>query len=272
VTADLVSKVPNSIIPLINSNPHYAYTICLNKLYNVPIFDRSGGFSRRANISWSAKIGRGCQIQSGVYIGKNVVIGDNCKICANAVINDNCKIGSDSYIGSNATISYTNIGKECVIHNGACIGQDGFGFAHDKMFNYKVPQIGRVIISDYVEIGANTCIDRGALDDTVIGTNTKIDNLIQIAHGVKIGAGCFFAACTGIAGSCEIGNFVQCGGHSAIAGHIKIADGVQIAAHSGVAKSIEEPMSRWGGSPALPAIKWHRLHLMQEKMVNKNGK
>jgi UDP-3-O-[3-hydroxymyristoyl] glucosamine N-acyltransferase len=271
VPADMVSRVPSGTIPLVSDNPHYSYTQCLNALYSVPIFEKKCGISRKANISWSAKIGKNVEIQAGVFIGERVVIGDGCKICANAVIHHDCIIGDDTYIGSNATISYTNVGRECVIHNNACIGQDGFGFAHDKMFNHKVPQMGRVIVSEYVEIGASTCIDRGALDDTVIGTNSKLDNQLQIAHGVKIGAGCFLAACTGIAGSAQIGNFVQIGGHSAIAGHISIADGVQIAAHSGVAKSIEEPMTQWGGAPAMPAIKWHRLHFMMEKMLDKKG-
>ncbi|GMO60506.1 MAG: UDP-3-O-(3-hydroxymyristoyl)glucosamine N-acyltransferase [Rickettsiales bacterium] len=266
---DMLDKVPKNTIPLVSDNPHYAYTQLLDAMFQVPIFEISGGLARKSNIAWSAKIGKGCQIQAGAFIGKNVVIGNNCKICANAVIHDNCIIGNDTYIGSNATIQYTNIGKECVIHNGACIGQCGFGFAHDKAFNYKIPQIGKVVIGDYVEIGANTCIDRGALDDTTIGNNTKIDNLLQIAHGVKIGAGCFFAACTGIAGSAEIGNYVQIGGHSAIAGHIRIADGVIIAAHSGVIDSIDEPASIWGGAPALPHIQWKREQIMIRKLGRK---
>jgi UDP-3-O-[3-hydroxymyristoyl] glucosamine N-acyltransferase len=266
VPEEFKEVVPSDTLVLVNDNPHYAYTLCLQNLYDIPSFNIKRGFSKRANISWSAKIGRNCEIQAGAYIGKNVVIGDNCKICVNAVIYDNCVIGDGTYIGSNATIAYAIIGKECVIHNGANIGQDGFGFVHDKMFNYKVPQIGKVIIGDYVEIGSCTCIDRGALDDTTIGTNTKIDNLNQIAHGVKIGAGCFIAGHCGIAGSTKIGNFVQCGGHTGMAGHIEIADGVQIAGHSGVAKSILEAGAKYGGSPAVPYMEWHRQHLTLEKM------
>ncbi|MDR2526972.1 MAG: UDP-3-O-(3-hydroxymyristoyl)glucosamine N-acyltransferase, partial [Rickettsiales bacterium] len=268
-TENIAHQVPKNTIPLINSNPHYAYTIVLQNMYKIPSFEIKKGFSRRSNISWSAKIGKNCEIQPGVYIGKNVVIGDNCKICSNAVIHNDCIIGNDTYIGSNAVISYANIGKECVIHNNSSIGQDGFGFVNEKFFNYKVPQIGKVIIGDYVEIGSSTCVDRGALEDTVIGNNTKIDNLCQIAHGVKIGSGCFFAACTGIAGSAEIGNYVQVGGYSAIAGHIKIADGVQIAALSGIAQSIKEPMTQWCGIPALPAIKWKRMQFAMQKQFCK---
>lgn len=268
VDRKMFDKVPKDTVALINENPHFAYTMCLEAMYKVPVLKRSGGISRKAHIAWSAKIGKHVEIQDGAYIDKNVEIGDNCKICAGAVIYHNCKIGDNTFIGANSVISYTNIGKECIIHNGAMIGQDGFGFVHNKMFNFKIPQIGRVIISDYVEIGANTCIDRGALDDTIIGTNSKIDNLVQIGHGVKIGAGTFVAGGVGIAGSTEIGNFVQLGGKVGVAGHIKIADGVQIAGNSGIAKSIEKPMSAWGGSPALPVVKWHKLNILLEKMVD----
>jgi UDP-3-O-[3-hydroxymyristoyl] glucosamine N-acyltransferase len=269
ITKDLADRVPRGTIALVHENPHFAYTICLEAMYILPTFQIKRGISRKAHIAWSAKIGKNCEIQDGVYIDKGVVIGDNCKICANAVIYHNCKIGDSSYIGANTTISYANIGKNTVIQNGAQIGQCGFGFVHHKMFNFKVPQIGRVIIGDHVEIGACTCIDRGAIEDTIIGPNTKIDNLVQIAHGVKVGAGTFIASGAGIAGSTEIGNFVQLGGKVAIAGHLKIADAVQIAAASGVAKNITEPKSNWGGAPAMPIRKWHRLNVILENMVDK---
>ena len=228
----MLDKVPEGTVALINENPHFAYMLCLETMYNVPVFNRKGGISRKAHIAWSAKIGKNVEIQDGAYIDKNVVIGDNCKICANAVIYHDCKIGENTFIGANAVISYANIGKNCIIHNGAMIGQDGFGFVHHKMFNFKIPQIGKVVVGDHVEIGANTCIDRG------------------------------------IAGSTEIGNFVQLGGKVGLAGHIKIADGVQIAGNSGIAQSIDKPMSAWGGSPALPVRKWHKLNILLEKMIN----
>lgn len=268
VEKKLADKVPEGTVAIINENPHFAYTMCLEAMYEVPIFNVNAGISRNAHIAWSAKIGKNVEIQDGAYIDKNVVIGDNCKICANAVIYHDCKIGDNTFIGANSTISYANIGKNCIIHNGAMIGQDGFGFVHHKMFNFKIPQIGKVVIGDYVEIGANTCIDRGALDDTIIGANAKIDNLVQIGHAVKIGMGTFIAGGAGIAGSAEVGNFVQLGGKVGVAGHIKIADGVQVAGNSGIAQTIDKPMSAWGGSPAMPARKWHKLSILLEKMVN----
>lgn len=271
VEESMVDKVPQNTVALIHENPHFAYMLCLQAMFRVPMFDVNPGLSGRTYIAWSAKIGKNVEVQDGAYIDKNVVIGNNCKICAGAVIYHDCVIGDNTYIGANSTIMYAHIGKDCIIHNGAQIGQCGFGFVHNKMFNFKVPQIGRVIIGDYVEIGANTCVDRGALEDTIIEPNAKIDNLVQIAHGVKIGAGSFIASGVGIAGSTEIGKFVQMGGKTGIAGHLKIADGVQIAGNSGVAKDIDKPMSSWGGSPAMPVRKWHKQTILLEQMVEKKG-
>ena len=273
VEEKFVDKVPQNTVAIINKNPHVCYTLCLETMFIVPIFWKNYGISRKATIAWSAKIGKKCEVQAGAFIGKNVVIGENCKICANAVINDNCIIGDGTYIGSNSVIMCSKIGKGCVIHNGAMIGQCGFGFAPDieaKMI-YKIPQLGRVIINDYVEVGANSCIDRGAFEDTIIGMGTKIDNLVHIAHNVKVGMGCFFASGVGIAGSTEIGNIVQLGGKVGIAGHLKIADGVEIAGNSGIAKSIDKPYTKWGGSPALPQRDWHRSHLIITELI-KNRK
>lgn len=272
VEKSLADKVPSGIVALIHENPHFAYMLCLQAMYLVPIFEINAGISRKAHIAWSTKIGKNVEIQDGAYIDKNVVIGNNCKICAGAVIYHDCVIGDNTYIGANATIMYTNVGKECIIHNGAKIGQCGFGFVHNKMFNFKIPQIGRVMIGDYVEIGANTCIDRGALEDTIIEPMVKIDNLVQVGHGDKIGAGSFLCGQVGIAGSTEIGKFCQLGGKVGVANSLKIADGVQIAGNSGVAKDIKEPKSAWGGSPAMPAMKWHKMHIKLEKMMeNKKG-
>lgn len=267
VTRDIMEKVPEGIIPIVTKNPHFAYTQCLSAMIGEPLYYVKPGISRKANIARSAKIGKCVEIQSGAYIGKNVQIGKGCKICANAVINDDCIIGDNTFIGPNATISFALIGKECIINNGAQIGQSGFGFAHHEMFNHRIPQVGKVVIGDFVEIGSCTCVDRGAFDDTVIGANTKIDNLVQIAHGVKVGMGTFIAGCACIAGSTEVGRFVQLGGNSSVAGHLKIADAVQIAGHSGIAKTITEPKTIWGGAPAMPDRRWKRLIILQEKMV-----
>ncbi len=264
--------IPKNTIAIVVDNPHYSYCIFLNEMYFIPLFLINSGISEKANIDETAKIGKNVEIQPGVFIGENVVIGDNCKICANAVINHNCSIGDNSYIGANTTISYAEIGNNTIIQNGVNIGQCGFGFAHNAGFNYKIPQLGIVKIGNNVEIGASTCIDRGALENTVIEDNTKIDNLVQIAHGVKVGKGCFFASQAGISGSTKIGNFVQLGGQTGIVGHLTIGDMVQAAGQSGIASNIEKGMIV-GGSPAIPIKDWHRSSIIIKKLINnKKGK
>lgn len=259
--------LPKTTLAIVVKNPHYIYTKVLNVLFKVPQFVVNPNISKKANISKDAVIGENVEIQDGVYIGSNVKIGDGCKICANAVLN-NCIIDKNTFIGSNACVSYAEIGQDCVIQNNSSIGQCGFGFSYNDGFNYKIPQLGIVKIGNYVEIGASSCIDRGAITDTVVGDCTKIDNLVHIAHGVKIGRCCFFAGGTVVAGSVEFGNFVQVGGHSAINGHIKIGDGVTIAGHSGVAKSVA-PMEKIGGYPAMKLMDWERMMLRLSKLMKK---
>lgn len=259
--------LPKSTIAIVVKNPHYIYTKVLNTFFKIPQFVVNPHISKRANINKKAVIGENVEIQDGVYIGSNVKIGDGCKICANAVLN-NCIIDKSTFIGANACVSYAEIGQNCIIQNNSSVGQCGFGFSYNNGFNYKIPQIGIVKIGNYVEIGASSCIDRGAITDTIIGDCTKIDNLVHIGHGVKVGKCCFFAGGTVVAGSTEFGNFVQIGGHSAINGHIKIGDGVTIAGHSGVVKNIA-PMEKVGGYPAMKLIEWERMMLKLSNLMRK---
>ena len=156
------------------------------------------------------------------------------------------RIGRDCSIGATVTVSHALIGDRVIIHPGVRIGQDGFGFAMGPQGHLKVPQIGRVIIQDDVEIGANSTIDRGANRDTVIGEGTKIDNLVQIAHNVVIGRHCVIVAQVGISGSTTLGDFVALGGQVGVTGHLRIGAGAQIAATSGVMSDVP-PGARWGG-------------------------
>lgn len=273
-TEKVAEKAPSSMIVLVHPNPYFAYTLVVRSLYEVPIFKNHGrGISKDALVHKSARIGKNVEVLPGAYIGENVFIGDNCKICANVVIEHNCIIGENSYIGAGATIAYAEIGNHAIIHQGARIGQCGFGFAPDPSTgtNLKIPQLGIVKIGDHVEIGANTCIDRGALENTKIGNHTKIDNLVQVAHGAQIGQGTFIAGCAAIAGSAKIGNYTLIGGNASIAGHISIGSMVQVAGNSGVMKNIED-RSIIGGSPSMPIRQWHKVNTMLMKMSSPKKK
>ena len=262
-------QLPETTIGLIHSNPYFAYSQITAEFYGYKEKVDNNLISPKASIEESASIGSNCKIMPGVYIGKNVKIGDNCYIGANSVITDNCQIGSNSIIHCSVVLSYCQIGNNAIIHNGAKIGQDGFGFAHNKGVNHKILQLGLVIIGNDVEIGANSCIDRGAIEDTIIDDGVKIDNLVQIGHGVKIGQGTVLCGCSAIAGSARIGKFVQIGGGALINGHITIGDGAKIAGGSGVAKSVA-PMQSVGGSPAMPIKDWHRINIKLAQIIKKS--
>ena len=193
-------------------------------------------------IAESAKIGTDEYIGAFAYIGNNVTIGNNVKIYPGAYICENVTIGDNSTVFAGAKIhSDTVIGKHCVIHAGAIIGSDGFGFAPDKDGKYnKIPQIGNVIIEDHVDVGAATTIDRATLGSTIIREGVKLDNQIQVAHNVEIGAHTVIAAQTGIAGSSKIGNNCMIGGQVGIVGHITLGNNVRVQAQSGITKSVKD--------------------------------
>lgn len=196
----------------------------------------------------SAVLGKSCNIHETASIAAQVVIGDRVKIGAHAVIGPGCVIGDDVEIGNACLLDAkvvvyfdVKIGNRVHVSSGAIIGSDGFGFAMEKGAWHKVPQLGRVILEDDVDIGANTCIDRGAIGDTIIRKGAKLDNLIQIGHNVKIGEHTVMAGCTGIAGSTEVGRYCMIGGSAGIAGHLKIADKVILTANTKVMRSIDQP-------------------------------
>lgn len=257
------NKAPKTMVAIVNQNPYFAYAQFLSAFYD---HQKPAHTVNGQAIDPSAIIGKNTQIAHGAAIGKNVMIGDNCYIGANSVINDNCQIGDGCIINSMVVISYCVMGNNVIIHNGAKIGQDGFGFAHNDGKLLKVPQLGIVEIGDDAEIGANTCIDRGAIGNTVIGKQVKIDNLVQIGHNVIIDEGTVIAGCTGIAGSAKVGKFVQIGGGCNINGHITINDGAKIAGGSGVAKDVL-PMQVVGGYPAFPIKDWHRINIKLMKLI-----
>jgi len=173
------------------------------------------------------------------------------------VIGPGCQIGRDGYVGPGASVLNALIGNRVVLHPGVRLGQDGFGYVPGQRGPEKIPQLGRIVVQDDVEIGANTTIDRGALGDTVIGDGTKIDNLVQIGHNVRIGRWCIIAAQCGISGSVTIGDFAMLGGNVGIGDHITVGAGAQLAGRSGVIGNVP-PGAKWGGFPAQPIRGWLR--------------
>lgn len=264
-TEELKPFVPENVIVLVSSNPKEAFIKLNEFMYSEKM--PKAGIDPSAKIANSAHIGEGCFIGANVVIGDDVVIGDNCIIEPNVVISHDCKIGNNCRIGSNASIAYSIIGHHCYIYCGARIGYDGFGFQFMNGQHHRIPQLGRVIIGNDVEIGANTCIDRGALDDTVIGDGCRIDNLVQIAHNDKLGMGCVIVAQVGIAGSCNLGDFVVLGGQVGLADHLNIGSGAQIAAQSGAMRDVE-PGAVVMGSPCVP----FKDYMRQVSFLQKNSK
>ena len=258
-----ITKIPSTMLGLISKNPYFSYAQIVSEFYQ----QKKTDFTSKTLIHSSAKIGKNVEIAPNVFIGENVEIGDNSIIFPNTSILDGVVIGANCIINSNVVITCAIIGNNCQIFNGAKIGQDGFGFVHNSGKNYKIIQIGIVEIGNNVEIGANTCIDRGALENTIIQDEVKIDNLCQVAHNVEIGYGTVIAGSTAIAGSCKIGKYVQIGGNCSIGGHLKIGDGVKIAGMSGVMRDIE-PMGVMAGIPVVPIKKWHRINTLLNKMVS----
>jgi UDP-3-O-[3-hydroxymyristoyl] glucosamine N-acyltransferase len=186
-------------------------------------------------------------------------------IGANAVIGKDVRIGRDCSIGAGAVVSNALIGDRVIAHQGCTIGQDGFGFVMSGAGHLKVPQVGRVIVQDDVEIGAGTTIDRGAIRDTVIGEGTKIDNLVQVGHNVSIGRHCVVVAQTGISGSSTLEDFVVLGARAGVNNNVTIGEGAQIAATSNVNGNVP-PGARWGGTPAKPLKQWFREVMAVERL------
>lgn len=265
-------KAPAGMALLLSDNPYLAYAVAATHFYPAP--QASGEISERAHIDPTATIGEGTEVGPGAFIGKHVIIGKHCIIAPNAVIGEGVTIGDYSRIGANSTLSHTVIGQHVIIHPGVNIGQDGFGFAKSERGAVKVPQLGRVLVEDHVEIGAGSCIDRGAGPDTVIGIGSKVDNLVQIGHNVRLGRSAIIVSQVGISGSTEIGDGATLAGQVGVAGHLKIGRGATVAAKAGVHSHIPDG-AIYGGYPAVPILEWRKqaatLSLLTKKKRTKGN-
>ena len=266
------NQAPDGTSVLVSDDPYRAFAVALTLFYPDALHSRiapSDGWNGERGVHPTAALEEDAKVEPGAVIGAEARIGRGSVIAAGAVVGYRVHIGRDCYVGPNASLTHALVGDRVILHAGVSIGQDGFGFAMSPQGHLKVPQIGRVIIQDDVEIGANTTIDRGALRDTIIGEGTKIDNLVQIGHNVVTGRHCVIVAQTGISGSTELGDFAVLGGQVGVVGHVKIGAGAQIGASSGVRGDVP-PGTRWAGYPAKPARQWAREVAILKRLVEQS--
>lgn len=256
MTADAADAYPGNA--LVSANPYVDWARLIDMLKPPPPLEpgvhASAVIAEQASVAPSACIGAGVSIGTGVHIGERVSIGPGCVIDDGVTIGADCRLIARVYIGARA-----GLGERVIVHPGVVIGADGFGLAMDRGHWRKVPQVGSVRIGNDCEIGANSTIDRGAIEDTVLEEDVRIDNQVQIAHNVHIGAHTAIAGCVGIAGSTRIGRYCMIAGASGIGGHLKICDSVIITAMSTVLDDITEPGEYGSGIPARPHGRWKRL-------------
>lgn len=274
VAARYAARVPSGSYGLVVPQPYRAYGLVLSALYPASLRPGStfgsSGISPGSCVHPSARLEDGVVVDPGAVIGPGVEIGRGTIVGAAAVIGPGVRIGRDCSIGAQTTLQCALLGNRVILHPGARIGQDGFGYAQERGRHVKMPQIGRVVIQDDVEVGANTTIDRGATRDTVIGEGTKIDNLVQIAHNVVIGRHCVIVSQTGISGSTTLEDYVVLAGQVGVVGHVRIGQGSQIAGSSNVNADVP-PGSRWGGTPAKPVRDWFREITTLKRLAARPG-
>lgn len=264
----LVEGVDTHIPLILCDQPYRAFAKVATYFYQYKEDAPASEYEQRGScyVHPSAQIDASVTLGHGVVVGPEVKIGKGTKISHHVTICRGVQIGEHCVIEPQVTLQYALLGNAVVISAGVKIGQAGFGFFMDEKGHVPVPQIGRVVIEDSVEVGSNTTIDRGTLNDTFIGEGTRIDNLVQIGHGVSIGKHCVIVAQVGIAGSTHFDDFVVAAGQAGFAGHLRVGRGARIAAQSGVMKDIE-PGATVAGTPSVPVNSWHRQNVMLSKLA-----
>ncbi|MEQ8967197.1 MAG: UDP-3-O-(3-hydroxymyristoyl)glucosamine N-acyltransferase [Azospirillaceae bacterium] len=266
VAPAFVKRAPEGMALLVSPKPYRSYALMAQAFYPAP--SATAGVHPSAVVDPSATVAPSAEIGPYAVIGPRAEIGERCRIGAHAIIGHGVVLGADTAVLEGASVAYALVGERVVIYPGARVGQDGFGFAMDPAGHVRVPQVGRVLVGDDVEIGANVTIDRGAGPDTVIGRGSMIDNLVQIGHNVQIGEGSVIVAQAGIAGSSKLGRFVALGAQSGVAGHLELGDGARLAAASGLMDDIE-PGQEYCGLPAIPCRQFWRLQVRLARMMDK---
>ena len=262
-------RAPKGMDLLLSSTPYIAYARVANVFY--PTERRATAIHDSAVVDPTAEIGQEVDLGPYSIVGAGARIGARCRIAGHVVIGEGVVVGDETTIGHGASLSHCLIGKRCQLHAGVRIGNRGFGFALDPDGYLDVPQLGRVILGDDVEVGANSTIDRGAGPDTTVGSGTKIDNLVQIGHNVQIGERCVLVAQSGVAGSTRLENHVVLAAQAGLAGHLTIGQGAQIAAQSGVMRDVAAGQKMFG-SPAMPIRDFFRVVSTWQRQLKSQGK
>jgi UDP-3-O-[3-hydroxymyristoyl] glucosamine N-acyltransferase len=270
LAAEFAPRLPEGVAAIVTGQPYLGFARIAQRLHPRPA--PRPGIHPAAVVDPAARLGEGCEVGPLAVIAAGAELGPGCVIGPHAVVGEGVVLGEGCRIGAHSSLSHCLAGRFVVLHPGARVGQEGFGFAVTPEGRFEtMPQLGRVILGDFVEIGANACVDRGSQGDTVLGAGTRLDNLVQIGHNVQTGQGCVLVAQVGISGSTMLGNGVQLGGQAGITGHLTIGDRARIGAQAGVMADVPAG-SDVVGSPAWPARETLRAFAALRRLGQKPGR